>query len=134
MVQWNIIFPIFLKKTKMINQGQHSKSFLKNFMRFESQKVKFGKRLIFNYSNMKVNLKIFEWFQMCEKEGKRHGSECSVTETGQVPICKLKWDLLRISVTACTIDRDTFSAPFGIFSARTKIWKEIFQKKSYTNP
>ena len=33
---------------------------------------------------------------------------------GQFPICKLKWDLLRTSVTACTIDKNTFSAPFGM--------------------
>ena len=60
--------------------------------------------------------------------------ECSATGMGQFPICKLKWDLLRTSVTACTIDENTFSAPFGIFCMRTEIWKEIFQKKSYTNP
>ena len=47
---------------------------------------------------------------------------------GQFPICKLKWDLLRTSITACTIDKNTFSAPFGIFYVRTEIWKEIFQK------
>ena len=41
--------------------------------------------------------------------------ECSATGMGQFPICKLKWDLLRTSLTACTIDRNTFSAPFGIF-------------------
>ena len=46
---------------------------------------------------------------------------------GQFPICKLKWDLLRTSVTACTIDENTFSAPFGIFYVR----KEIFQKKHF---
>jgi len=40
---------------------------------------------------------------------------------GQFPICKLKWDLLRSSVTACTIDENTFSAPFGIFYVRTEI-------------
>ena len=62
------------------------------------------------------------------------GPECSATGMGQFPICKLKWDLLRTSVTACTIDKNTFSAPFGIFYVRTEIWKEIFQKKSYTNP
>ena len=59
--------------------------------------------------------------------------ECSTTWMGQFPTCKLKWDLLRTSVTACTIDENTFSAPFGIFYVRTEIWKEIFQKKSYTN-
>ena len=60
--------------------------------------------------------------------------ECSATGMGQFPICKLKSDLLRTFVTACTIDRNTFSAPFGIFYVRTEIWKEIFQKKSYTTP
>ena len=29
--------------------------------------------------------------------------ECSATGMGQFPICKLKWDLLRTSVTACTL-------------------------------
>ena len=57
--------------------------------------------------------------------------ECSATGMGQFPICKLKWDLLRTFVTACTIDKETFS---GIFYVRTEIWKEIFQKKSYINP
>ena len=33
-----------------------------------------------------------------------------------------------------TIDENTISAPFGIFYVRTEIWKDIFQKKSYTNP
>ena len=47
--------------------------------------------------------------------------ECSATGMGQFPICKLKWDLLRTSVTACTIDENTFSAPFGIFYVRTEI-------------
>ena len=37
-------------------------------------------------------------------------------------------------VTACTIDENTFSAPFGIFYVRTEISKEIFQKMSCTNP
>ena len=40
---------------------------------------------------------------------------------GQFPICKLKWDLLRTWVTAFTIDKDTFSAPFGIFYVRIEI-------------
>ena len=53
---------------------------------------------------------------------------------GQFPICKLKWDLLRTSVTACTIDKNTFSAPFGIFYVRTEIWKENFSKKVLYKP
>ena len=53
---------------------------------------------------------------------------------GQFPICKLKWDFLRTSVTACAIDKNTFSAPFGNFYVRTEIWREIFQKKYYTTP
>ena len=51
---------------------------------------------------------------------------------GAISHCKLKWDLFRTSVTACTIDEDTFSAPFGTFYVTTEIWKEFFQKKSYT--
>ena len=45
----------------------------------------------------------------------RTSPECSATGMGQFPICKLEWDLLRTSVTACTIDENTFSAPSGIF-------------------
>ena len=52
-------------------------------------------------------------------------------EWGNFP---LKWDLLRISVTACTIDKNKFSAPFGIFYVKTDICKEIFPKMSYTTP
>ena len=59
---------------------------------------------------------------------------CSATGMGQFPICKLKWDLLRTSVTACTMNKNTFSAPFGIFYVRTEVWKQILQKKSYATP
>ena len=62
----------------------------------------------------------------------RHSAECSATGTGQFLICKLKWDLLRTSVTACTIDKSTFSAQFGIFYVRTA--KEIFQKSPIQTP
>ena len=58
--------------------------------------------------------------------------EYSATGMGQFPICKLKWDLLRTSVTACTIDKDTFPALFGIFNVRMEICKDFFQKKTYT--
>jgi len=60
--------------------------------------------------------------------------ECSATVVEQFPICKLKWDLLRTSVTDGTIDKNTFSAPFGIFCVRTENWKIIFQKQSYRTP
>ena len=72
--------------------------------------------------------------QVLENELTTLCPECSATGMGQFPICKQKWDLLRTSVTACTIDENTFFAPFGIFYVRTEIWKEIFQKKSCTNP
>ena len=49
---------------------------------------------------------------------------------GQYPICKLKWDFLRTSFTACTNDKNVFSAPFGIFYVKTEIWNKFFQKKS----
>ena len=58
----------------------------------------------------------------------------SATGMGQFPICKLKRDFLRTSVRACTIDKITFSAPFGIFHMRTEMCKDIFQKKSSTTP
>ena len=69
-------------------------------------------------------LKVFETYS----------PESSATGMGQFPICKLKRDLFRTSVTAFTIDKNTFSALFGIFYARMDIWKEIFQKRSYTKP
>ena len=55
------------------------------------------------------------------QQGSSYCPECSATGMGQFPICKLKWDLLRTSVTACTIDENTFSAPFGIFYVRMEI-------------
>ena len=66
-----------------------------------------------------------QYFRYCNR---RWSPESSATGMGQFPICKLKWDFLRTSITACTIDRNTF----GMFYVRTEIWKEIFQKKSYT--
>ena len=47
--------------------------------------------------------------------------EYFATGMGQFPICKLKWDLLRTSATACIIDENTFSATFGIFYVKTEI-------------
>ena len=47
--------------------------------------------------------------------------ESSATGMGQFPICKLKWDLLWTSATACTINKNTFSPPFGIFYVKTEI-------------
>jgi len=47
--------------------------------------------------------------------------ESSATGMGQFPICKLKWDFLKTSVTACKNDKNVFSAPFGIFYVRTEI-------------
>ena len=35
---------------------------------------------------------------------------------------------LRTSVTAYAIDKNTFSAPFGIFYVRAEILKQIFKK------
>ena len=61
----------------------------------------------------------------------RHSPESSATGMGQFPICKLKWDLFRTSVTACTIDENISPAPFGIFYVKTEIWKESFQKSSF---
>ena len=57
-------------------------------------------------------------FPLEETSQNRHCPECSATEMGQFPICKMKWDLLRTPVTACTIHKNTFSAPFGIFYMR----------------
>ena len=47
----------------------------------------------------------------------------------EFPICKLIWDLLRTSVTACKIDKNTFSAPFGIFYVKNANLKRNFSKK-----
>ena len=53
---------------------------------------------------------------------------------GYFPICKLKWDLLSASVTACKIDKDTFSAPFGIFYVNQKFEKKFFKKSPIQPP
>ena len=53
---------------------------------------------------------------------------------GAISILQIEMEFLRTSVTACTIDKNIFSAPFGIFYVRTEIWKETFQEKSYTTP
>ena len=50
-----------------------------------------------------------------------YSPECSTTGMRQSSICKLKWDLLRTSVTACTINKNTFYAPSGIFFVKTEI-------------
>ena len=47
--------------------------------------------------------------------------ECSATGMGQFPLCKLKWALLRTSVTACTTDKNTFYNPFEIFYVKMEI-------------
>ena len=52
------------------------------------------------------------------------GLGCFASGMGQFPVCKLKWDLLRTSVTACSIDKNTFIAPFGIFHVRMEIFKK----------
>ena len=51
----------------------------------------------------------------------RQCPECSAMGMWQFPICKLKWDLLRTSVTSYKIDKNTFSAPFRIFYVRTEV-------------
>ena len=68
---------------------------------------------------------------------KRLSPECSAKVTGLCFICKWElayWDLLRTSIAAWTIHKNTLSAPFGIFYVQKEIWKQIFQKKSYTTP
>ena len=46
---------------------------------------------------------------------------------GAISHCKLKWDLLRTSVTACTIDKNTYLAPFGTFYV--KMERVIYLKR-----
>ena len=62
--------------------------------------------------------------------GGKYSPECSAAGMGQFPICKLKWDLLRTSFTACTINKNTFSAPFGI----RKFEKKFFKKSPIQPP
>ena len=62
------------------------------------------------------------------------GPESSATGMGQFSICELKWDFLRTSVRACTIDEIIFSAPFGIFYMKTEIGKQILQKTPVQPP
>ena len=63
-----------------------------------------------------------------------HSPEYSATKMGKFPICKLKWDLLRTSVRAGTIDKNTFSAPFWNLLCENRYLKEIFLKKSSSKP
>ena len=53
---------------------------------------------------------------------------------GQFPIWKLKWNLLRTSVTACTMDKNKFSVPFGIFYVKKKFENKFYKKKILYNP
>ena len=53
---------------------------------------------------------------------------------GQFPICKLKWNFLRTSVTACTIDENIFSAPFASLLSENGNLKRNFSKKVLYNP
>ena len=79
------------------------------------------------------HLESFIWERKFEK--KRNFKKYPIQPpNGVLPICKLKWDFLRTSVTACIIHKNIFSAPFGIFYMRTEIWKKKFQKISYTTP
>ena len=63
-----------------------------------------------------------------------YSPESSVMGMGQFPICKLKRDFLRTSVTAYIIHKNIFSAPFGIFYMRTEILKKKIQKIFYKTP
>ena len=71
------------------------------------------------HKNIRVYL-AFNCLKMCNVD-KRLSQECSATGMGQFPIWKLKWDLLRTSVTAYTIDKNKFSTTFGICYVRTEI-------------
>ena len=65
------------------------------------------------------------------------GPECSAKVIVFYLICKWelqKQDLLWTSANACITHKNTFSAPFGIFYVKTKIWVQIFQKICYKTP
>ena len=52
-------------------------------------------------------------------------------EWGNFPFTNWNGICWGLPFTACTIDRNKFYAPFGIFYVRTEIWKEIFPKVIY---
>jgi len=53
---------------------------------------------------------------------------------GQYPIGKLKWDFLRTSITAFIIDKNMFSAPFGIFLYENGNFRKEILKNILCNP
>ena len=93
-----------------------------------SNHVRLGLDVVLWRTRLLISLQFMTSF-VCKKI-KGLGPECSTTGMGQFPICNLKWDFFRTSVTACII----FSVPFGIFLMRMEIWKKKFQKISYKTP
>ena len=92
----------------------------------------FQTRLLTLESKAPSNLLILIKLPLIARDLSRLSPESSATGMGQFPICKLKWDFLRTSVTAFIIHKNVFSAPFEIFYMRTEILKKKFQKISYT--
>ena len=74
---------------------------------------------------------LWKRFQKCAI---RLGPESSATWMGQFPIWKLKWDFLKTSVTACTIDKKCIFCP--IWNLLHENWnlKRFFLKKVMYNP
>ena len=60
--------------------------------------------------------------------GSTNSPKCSAMGMGQFPICKLKWDLMRTSVTACTIDKIHFLPHLESFMWERKFEKNFFEK------
>ena len=58
--------------------------------------------------------------------------KCFATGMGQFPICKLKWDWLRTSVTACTIDKNKYIfCPIWNLLCENGNLKRNFSKKKH---
>ena len=60
--------------------------------------------------------------------------ECSATEMGQFPICKLKRDFFRTSVMVCTIHKKYILCPIWNLLCGDGNLKRIFSKKVLYNP
>ena len=54
--------------------------------------------------------------------------------TGQFPICKQKWDLLRTSVAACTINRYIFCCIWNLISENGNLNRKFSKKVQYDPP
>ena len=91
------------------------------------------------YSTMLCNLPQYSGLlsRRVPKDCYSHNIKCteySGTGMGQFSIYKLKWDLLRASITACTIDKKHFLPHLESFMLERKFEKKFFKKNNIQTP